>query len=160
MSTETKIFLDKESDEFGTPLPLFMELHGEFQFTVDAMASDENRKLDKYWTKEQNVYHQSTAGERVFCNPPYSRGHVDAIAKKAYADTVLKYHDEGADSASRLWVLLVPTRTEQDWFQELVLGNRYASFRPIRGRIKFQGGETSARDSHMIVIFRRPGSYT
>lgn len=38
--------LDSSSDEFGTPDHIFLPLHEEFQFTIDAAASAENAKIN------------------------------------------------------------------------------------------------------------------
>lgn len=48
MKTET-IFSSK-SDEWATPDALFQELDDEFHFDLDACASDENHKCEKYFT--------------------------------------------------------------------------------------------------------------
>ena len=38
-----------------TPKEIWKELSDEFDFTVDACASDKNHLVDKYWTKENNA---------------------------------------------------------------------------------------------------------
>lgn len=142
--------LDKTSDEFGTPLKIFNPLHDEFQFTVDAAASKYNTKLPRYWTKEDNSLTMSWQNERVFCNPPYSRGLVKQFVEKAYAETIRIF------DPCILAVLLVPTRTEQEWFHNIA--KPFGEIRFLRGRVQFIGGESSARDSHMLVIFRHKKS--
>lgn len=136
--------LDKTSDEFGTPDELFALLHLEFQFTIDAAASSENAKLDDYWTKEDNALLQPWTGHRVFCNPPYSRGHVKDFFMKAH-------HETRVDGGCILAVLLIPTYTEREWFHKY---RREFEARFIEGRVKFIGGASSARGNHMLVIFR------
>ncbi len=42
-------------------------------FTLDVAASDRNAKCSRYFTFTQDGLRQSWAGERVWCNPPYSR---------------------------------------------------------------------------------------
>ena len=137
--------LDKTSDEFGTPDWLFKPLHEEFQFTVDAAASAENHKLPTYWTKETDGLAQSWAHERVFCNPPYSRGNVKAFFLKAYEETRLRANP------CKIAVLLIPTYTERAWFHEF---RNCFECRFIQTRIQFIGGTTGARGNHMLVIFR------
>lgn len=56
----------------STPASLFDPLHAEHRFTVDAAASPANAKLPRFWTLEDDALSRSWAGERVFCNPPYS----------------------------------------------------------------------------------------
>jgi len=137
--------LNKLSDEFGTPQWMFDELHDEFNFTVDCCASKKNAKLPKFYTKEDDAYKQTYSGERVFCNPPYSRGHV-----KAFFFLAMRWTLEVEDPA-KLWVLLIPTYTERDWYH--IHRNRFEK-RDIRGRVQFEGGASGARGNHMLCIFR------
>lgn len=139
------MILDKTSDEFGTPAYIFEPLQEEFCFGWDAAASKDNALLgpDRCWTKEQDALKQDWSGKRIFCNPPYSGSNVKNFITKAYEET---------RKDCLLAVLLVPTRTEQAWFHDIAL--KYAEVRFIRKRIKFIGGATTARDSHMLVIFR------
>lgn len=138
-------YLTSASDEFETPPELFRRLDKEFHFTVDAAASDANHLLPAYWTREQNALLQSWSGHRVFCNPPYSRGNVEAFFYKAYAET------RTADAGCTLAVLLIPTYTERKWFHDY---RHHFEVRFICGRVKFGGGEFAARGNHMLVIFR------
>lgn len=141
---------DHIKDESGTPASLFQKINLEFQFSIDACASEFNHKLPRYYTKEIDGLKQSYANERVWCNPPYSRGK-HLWVEKAYAET-------RADCI--LWVLLLPTSTEQSWFQDIA--NVHAEIRFLRGRQTFdrpkgfEGNWTTGRDSHMLVIFRNP----
>ncbi len=137
-------YLPASSDEFGTPDYLFAKLNEEYLFTLDAAASESNAKCKTYYTKETNGLLQSWFSHRVWCNPPYSRGMKEAFARKAYEET---------ERACPLAVLLLPTCTDQSWFHELVTFPRVLVY-PIQGRVRFVGGETSARDSHMILVFR------
>ena len=50
----TKILRSNESDEWSTPEALFQELDKEFHFDLDACASDENHKCEKYYTMIDN----------------------------------------------------------------------------------------------------------
>ena len=135
--------LDKTSDEFGTPDEIFMPLDEEFQFTIDAAATAENTKLTRFWTKEDDALLQCWNGERVFCNPPYSRGNVKEFFMKACRETRI--------GDCKLAVLLIPTYTEREWYH---LYRNDFEVRPVKGRIQFIGGGSSARGNHMLVIFR------
>lgn len=138
-------FLTKDSDEFGTPDWLFERLNSEFHFTIDAAASKHNHKLPNYWTKEDNALLRLWSTERVFCNPPFSRGNVKAFFLKAYEETRVS-------GSCQLAVLLLPTYTDRDWYN---MYRPHFEARFIPQRLKFIGGETGARGNHMIVIFRR-----
>lgn len=135
--------LDKTSDEFGTPDWLWKPLHEEFQFTIDAAASKENALLPRYWTKEDDALSKSWGGERVFCNPPYSRGHVK--------DFFLKAANQTRNGNCFVAVLLIPTYTERDWYHKY---RHMFEVRFIGKRVKFKGGASGARGNHMIVVFR------
>lgn len=63
---------DDTIDDRRTPADVWRLLHAEFQFTLDAAASDQNAKLPKYCTLTTSGLTQSWAGERVWCNPPFS----------------------------------------------------------------------------------------
>lgn len=146
-------YLPASSDEFGTPPELFAELHEEFQFTIDACASELNSKLPSYVNKEVDAFSYDFEGHRVWCNPPYNGS--GTVAKWAQHFKLLT----GIGKVI-VAVLLVPTKTEQPWFHELCLHDPYTEVRFVKGRIKFVGGAGSARDSHMILIFRKPRKYT
>lgn len=143
--------LDKNSDEFGTPQELWDELHKEFSFTCDAAASKENAKLPKFVTKEMDAFTWNFSGQRIWCNPPYNG-----------AGTVRKWvqlMEASVSAGAKLAVMLVPTKTEQEWFHGF-LGKRSNEVRFCRGRLKFIGGESTARDSHMVLVIKPERKFT
>lgn len=107
-------------------------------FTVDVAAAAHNTKCERYYDETANGLAQDWAGERVWCNPPYSD--IAPWIRKAwasYADTL------------GIAMLLPASRTEQSWWQELVEPYRD---RPqgvlrtefIRGRMRFlKPGQTA-----------------
>lgn len=135
--------LDKTSDEFGTPDSLFLPLDEEFIFTIDAAATAKNTKLPRWWDKEDDALKKSWANERVFCNPPYSRGNVESFFMKALSET--------RNGDCKLAVLIIPTFTERTWYHDY---RNHFEVRMIKGRQKFIGGESGARGNHMILVFR------
>ena len=54
-----------------TPKIIWDELSKEFNFTVDACASDKNHLLPKYWTKENSALDKNWDNEVVYCHPMY-----------------------------------------------------------------------------------------
>jgi len=101
-------------DDRATPPEVFGPLHERFGFTVDAAASVMNAKCPRFWTEAEDGLAQSWAGERVWCNPPYSFPNIPAFVAKAWREWM---------SAERpdLIVLLIPAnRTEQAFWQEMV----------------------------------------
>jgi len=69
-----KIHFSSKTNEWATPQDFFDILNKEFNFTLDAAATDENAKCKRYFTEKDDGLAQSWDGERVFCNPPYGRG--------------------------------------------------------------------------------------
>lgn len=93
-------------DDRALPADDFAVLNTRFRFTVDVASSVENRKLDRHWTAKENGLLQSWAGERVYCNPPYSN--IGPWIEKAWSERLAK-----------LTVMLLPAnRTEQKWWQD------------------------------------------
>jgi len=97
-------------DDRGTDPELFRRLDERFQFTVDVAALPHNAKLERYITPDDDGLRQSWAGERVWCNPPYSD----------IGRWVVKAWDEWNAGAELIVMLLPANRTEQGWWQELV----------------------------------------
>lgn len=93
-------------------------------FTLDVAAAPHNTKCTRYFTHQDDGLRQSWAGERVWCNPPYSRiGH---WVEKAWRE---QEHTDG------IAMLLPANRTEQGWWQQMV--------EPYRDR----------RNSQLTVLF-------
>jgi phage N-6-adenine-methyltransferase len=112
----------------------FAPLHERFRFTVDAAATTENARLERYWTAEDDALVLSWAGERVWCNPPYSHPSLERWVDKAWT--------EWDRVPPELIVMLVPAnRTEQRWWQLRVepLRDRGCGLRTefLPGRMRF-----------------------
>lgn len=125
-----------EKDERETPADLFAELRAEFDFTLDAAASHVNHKLPRYCTKDgyyldtsgtpamvmpDDGLALSWAGERVFCNPPFS----------ILAPWLRKAWDDQPEVAC---ILLPANRCEQALWQEYVEPYRDRSGSPLTTR--------------------------
>lgn len=117
-------------DDRATPPDLFAHWHDRYLFTVDAAAAPHNAKLPRFWSIEDDGLRQSWAGERVWCNPPYSS--IWPWIRKAWAEV-----------ACPLVVMLLPAnRTEQQWWQRDVEPRRDRPDSPLRAeflpsRIRF-----------------------
>ncbi len=130
--------LDKVDDR-RTPDSLWLPLHAEFGFTLDAAASAENAKCERFFTAADDGLSYSWQGERVWCNPPYSD--CGAWVNKARIEFI-----HGCD----LIVMLLPAnRTEQGWWQEHVEPMRQLNLvrsRFLPGRIRFDVPEGTYTD--------------
>ena len=130
-----------KSDEWATPQAIFEELDKEFHFDLDAAASDDNHKCDRYFTLENSGLSQNWGGYRVFCNPPYSQ--IDKWVEKAFRET---------RNDDTLVVMLLPSRTDTRYFHNYIY--QRAEIRFIKGRLKFGDSKNSAPFPSMLVIFR------
>ena len=139
----TKGMLTSNRDNWETPQKLFDELNKEFNFTIDAAADKENHKCERYYTRKENGLEKSWKGERVFLNPPYGRELPKWVKKAA---------DEAKDK-STIIVMLIPARTDTQWFHDYIY--KKAEIRFIKGRLKFGDAKNSAPFPSMVVIFRR-----
>lgn len=72
MNAELMFASNKE--DWETPQSFFDELNNEFHFTLDAAASDENHKCEKYYTKSDSAFLHDW-DKSTYCNPPYGRGY-------------------------------------------------------------------------------------
>lgn len=125
---------DDKVDDRCTPDSVWLPLHAEFGFTLDAAASASNAKCDRYLTLADDGLAQSWAGERVWCNPPFSA--CVRWVEKAWAER----------DAQVIVMLLPANRTEQGWWQEMV--------EPFRDR----GGLLTCRFLPRRINFATPGN--
>jgi phage N-6-adenine-methyltransferase len=100
----------REVDDRATTLEDFGPLNVRFGFTVDAAASAANAKCERFWTVADDGLAQPWAGERVWCNPPYSHPNIGRWIRKAWAE----------GDAALIVMLLPANRTEQTWWQAAV----------------------------------------
>ena len=134
-----KVLFSSKKTDWQTPRSIFVPLHDEFRFTVDAAASKQNAMLSKYWTEEDNALTKDWTEHNVWCNPPYGRASSSFIKKAAECE---------ADVA----VLLLPARTDTIAWHNYIFPR--AEIRFLKGRIKFEGADNSAPFPSAIVIFR------
>lgn len=145
---EQKAIID--SDSYRTPQPLFNALNDIYDFEYDLCADAENTKCQKFFSKENSILNQKEVNGSCFCNPPYSKGNLASIVKH------LAYLTEN----ERFFCLgLLPVDTSTKWYHTYI-SNRFCHIFK-EGRIKFDGGKTSARFANMFVLFQkdRPDSY-
>lgn len=139
----------------------FGPLHKRFGFTIDAAASDENHRLERWWTADDDALRQSWQSERVWANPPYSHPNLERWAEKAWAEW-RRLPGPG------LIVMLVPAnRTEQGWWQRQVEPHRdrgsgmRVEFLPGRMRFLVPGQSEIGPDERppfgcCLLIWERP----
>lgn len=115
------------NDEWKTPDYVFNYLNNIFCFDFDAAAKKENSRCEKF---TNNSLIDEWDGERIWLNPPYSRGNLPRFLEKAYK-TSLK---------GKVVVCLVPldmTGWVRDWIikkaQVWIPDERIAFINPENG---------------------------
>jgi phage N-6-adenine-methyltransferase len=123
-----------EVDDRGTEPEYVRSLESRFgePFTLDVAAAPHNAKAPRYFTRADDGLQQSWAGERVWCNPPYSN--LYAWVAKAWSEF---------ENTRGIVMLLPANRPEQKWWQELVEPKRDRPGSPLRveflpGRMRFE----------------------
>lgn len=141
-------------DIWQTPQPLFDTLDNEFNFQVDAFASDLNHLCDQYFTEERSAFEPITNHfkkylwleyDNFFANPPYSQ-----------TDDCLKLLADKAETYNVTIVALVNANTDTKWFKDAV--STANEVRLISGRVSFvqPNGERGKGNSkgQCLIIWR------
>ena len=140
-----KTLLSSNKMNWCTPQDFFERLNKEFNFVLDAAATEKTKKCKLCYTPETDGLLQSwNRGGAVFCNPPYGR-EISKWVKKAYNES-----REGFTI-----VLLIPARTDTSYFHDYIYGK--AEIRFIRGRLYFTDEDGIASNQapfpSMVVIY-------
>jgi phage N-6-adenine-methyltransferase len=141
-------------DERQTAPEVFDPLHTRFGFTIDAAALPRNAKLARFWTPDDDALVQPWAGERVWCNPPYSD--IEPWVRKAHDEWRLRRPGESLGAAELIVMLVPANRTEQGWWQRQV--EPYRRERRLDFRVEFLPGRLRfiAFDADEIKPNERP----
>lgn len=163
MPLNTAVMFGKASDEWTTPRDFFDALDLEFQFVLDAAATNESKLARMYLgpdhvnefcrdalTRDWSEIVGSLIHRGIWLNPPYSK--CREFIGKAAAEA-----QRGATV-----VCLIPSRTDTRWWHEHVWDRMTHACRPgvevrfVKGRLKFGGASTanSAPFPSVAVIFR------
>lgn len=155
---KTDAMFSSDKNYWETPQTFFDSLDQRFHFTLDAAASDENHKCDRYFTEADDGLTQDWGGETVFCNPPYGAVETGAWTRKCY---------EESRKPGTTVVLLIPARTDRKLFHEYIYKKPGVEVEFIRGRLAFElggkpvlnkeGKPMRAPFPSMLVIFRDTG---
>jgi site-specific DNA-methyltransferase (adenine-specific) len=135
-------FASKKQD-WETPDSIWLPLAEEFPFNLDVAASDKNHLLEQYITEEQDAMKTEWGSHVCWLNPPYGKGYpLSAWVKRGYEES-----KKGA-----IVVMLIPSRTNTNWFHEICL--KHGEVRFLKGRPKFGGAKHGLPQPLCIVIFR------
>jgi phage N-6-adenine-methyltransferase len=131
---------ESKNQEYATPLNLFKVLDNEFHFTLDVCADDKNRKVDNFYSQEDNSLTKDWIGN-CWMNPPY----------KDMKKWVIKAYNESIKNNS-IVVCLIPARTNTSWWHDYCMKGE---IRFIKGRPKFEGCIHGLPQPLAIVVFGR-----
>jgi len=147
--------VNREVDDRATTVEDFTAIAARLgPFTIDVAAAAHNTKCERFYDLAADGLAQSWAGERVWCNPPYSR--LRPWIEKAWSE----------DRAEVVVMLIPANRTEQTWWQELVEPYRDKPGSPLTlellpGRMRFLSpGQTTTSGGRppfgcCLLIWRR-----
>ncbi len=126
-----------------TPDALYAGLHAEFDFNLDVASDVDNAKCLNFFSRTVDGLARPWDGHRVWCNPPYKN--LGPWVDKAIQQT----------SRKTLSVLLLPSRTEQQWFRKVLIGATELSF--FDARIQFNPPRgvpaSSNREGSILAVF-------
>ena len=106
-----------------TPKSIWNDLIKEFNFTVDACASDKNHLLPKYWTEKNTALDKNWDNEIVYCHPMYDIN-IPKFIKKAIESKCIT-------------VFLLPASTNAEYFHNYLYKKNNVDIRFLR---KEKGG--------------------
>jgi len=89
-----------------TPTNIWESLSNEFNFTLDACASDKNHLLPKYYTAENSCLDKDWTGEVVYCHPMFDM-HIGNFVEKCATEKCLS-------------VMLIPASTHTRYFHKWI----------------------------------------
>lgn len=128
---------------YETPQEFYEDLNDVFQFTLDAAATEESTKCDRWLGPGSDIAEDAFDADwegTVWLNPPYGRG-IYRWVDKAYKSSV----ENGATV-----VCLLPARPDTAWF-ETCWKAPFLIF--IRGRLRFHGADAPAPFPSCLAIF-------
>lgn len=145
----SKALFSSDKDEWETPPWLFNYYNSWYNYDIDVCATKENAKCPEFFTPEQDGLAQSWAGKRVWMNPPYGRKIKHWIGKAI-----------SERRSASLITMLIPARTDTEWWHDLVVPYTNMRIDLLKGRIHFIINGKRAKDgapfpSAVITILPR-----
>ena len=139
------LMFSSDKDDWETPQALFDELDREFDFTLDAAATEQNKKCDDFLL--DGIAEDTRWQGRVWCNPPYGK----LISKFVFQAYYSWFHKD-----AELVVMLLPARTDTKYFHDYIYG--IAEIRFLKGRLKFEVNGVPAKHAapfpSMLVVYK------
>lgn len=156
-----------------TPPDLFSDVDDIFGFELDVAAMDGNQKCADFISPEMDAFKTpwwlpGVHKANCWLNPPYSEGekkcgknckkkkcvergsHIDADVP-GLSDWVARVVDEVEIGHAEVVVMLVPARTETEWFQGV--WDKATAICFLRSRVKFVGAKDVAPFPSVLAVF-------
>jgi phage N-6-adenine-methyltransferase len=126
-----------------TPIDIWKQLSNEFNFTLDACASNENHLCEKYYTKENSCLDKDWSNEIVYCHPMFDI-YIGKFVEKAFNEKCIT-------------VMLLPASTHTRYFHKFCYTNPNCEIRflekPIKG-FRFGKDDGSEDDINRIAYIK------
>lgn len=135
---------ESAKQDWTTPDEVFAPINAEFGFTLDAAADENNARAATFFCATDDGLKQDWGTHVVWLNPPYGE------KANKLSDWVKKAADAAAKGATV--VMLLPARTNTNWFHDLCLTHGEVRF--LRGRPKFGGADHGLPQPLCFVVFR------
>lgn len=140
-----------DKDSYETPPALFWWAQDYFgchlPFTLDAAASDENTRCDRYITSAYNALAQPWLSQRVWCNPPYSKKAGPILKWVEYAFGQVRAYNNAENVT-----MLIPADTSTEYFRFTMHHAKHICFLK---RVRFVGADDDAKFGSMLIEFAR-----
>lgn len=131
-----------KTDDWATPKHIFEKYDARYSFKLDVAASSINRLCENWFgldhpdvTKRDGLTADWSGYGAIWCNPPYGR-------------IIAKWVDKALEAENSV-VMLLPSRTDTQWFHKL--WNKAEDIEFVKGRLKFGDGCNPAPFPSIIV---------
>ncbi len=147
----TSGLFSSRTDEWATPQQFFDTLDAEFDFDLDVAATKKNTKCRHYFSKRENGlkqdWYKASRTKTIFCNPPFG-GQTGLWVEKALHES-----QKGCTV-----VVVIPFRSDTSYLHDFAF-NKASEIRLVRGRIKYNDGNTASPFPTAVIVFT-PGYHT
>lgn len=138
----SRVVFSKRETVVETPPDFFEFWNRRLAFSLDVCASKENAKCRNYFTEKENGLIQPWGGFRVWCNPPYS--HIGDWVDKALKET--------GSFGCPVACLLLPSRTDRPWYQQLERRPHRVYLENVEDRLIFVGSKQAAPFPSVVAV--------
>lgn len=134
-----KVHFSSKSESWETPKDFFNKYNLIYSFTLDVCADASNKKVERFFSKEEDGLSKDWSNDVCWMNPPYGRG-IYKWMQKAYEESL-----KGA-----IVVCLIPSRTDTKWWHDFAVKGDITF---IKGRLKFNNCKNPAPFPSAVVVF-------